>query len=277
MEKIVTCTPIGGLGNQLFILSTALCYAKESKRKLIITNYRETRGIDRVSIRYSYLDNLFSNLKGNVGSIVGSGYTYKVINENGFHYTKLPITEHHVVHIATYFQSYKYFEHDKELLHKVFEFDKYKTDQCSDSIALHFRIGDYKVKPDYHTILNNEYYIKSLRVICDQTGKSDYLIEYACEDIDIDTVNDSIKILVAEFPSLTFKRIDPLLPDWKVMLYMASCRHNIIANSTFSWWGAYLNSNENKIVTYPKKWFGKSAGDLDTRDLFPNEWQQIDH
>ncbi|MFM8313149.1 MAG: alpha-1,2-fucosyltransferase [Deltaproteobacteria bacterium] len=58
------------------------------------------------------------------------------------------------------------------------------------------------------------------------------------------------------------------------MLLMSVCKDNIIANSSFSWWGAYFNSNPNKIVTYPSKWFGPIAGH-DTRDLCPPEWNKI--
>ena len=56
------------------------------------------------------------------------------------------------------------------------------------------------------------------------------------------------------------------------MIYLSSCQHNIIANSTFSWWGAYLNQNKHKIVTYPSIWFGFNAN---TSDLFPTDWIKI--
>ena len=58
------------------------------------------------------------------------------------------------------------------------------------------------------------------------------------------------------------------------MLLMSCCNHNIIANSTFSWWGAFLNNSSNKIVTYPDKWFGENIK-KDVSDLFPYEWKCI--
>jgi hypothetical protein len=64
------------------------------------------------------------------------------------------------------------------------------------------------------------------------------------------------------------------LEDWEQLLMMSSCGHNIIANSTFSWWGAYLNSNPDKIVCYPETWFGPKA-QHDTLDLFPEDWIKV--
>ena len=64
--------------------------------------------------------------------------------------------------------------------------------------------------------------------------------------------------------------------DWQQMLVMSCCHHNIIANSSFSWWGAYLNKNIRKIVCYPSKWFGPKTQHHDTSDLCPEEWTKID-
>jgi len=59
------------------------------------------------------------------------------------------------------------------------------------------------------------------------------------------------------------------------MISMSCCTHNIIANSTFSWWSAYLNENNDKIVCYPSLWFGNELQNKDTCDLFLDNWKKI--
>lgn len=60
--------------------------------------------------------------------------------------------------------------------------------------------------------------------------------------------------------------------DYEDLILMASCRHNIIANSTFSWWGAWLNTNKNKIVIAPSKWFNNVKTSVDIKDIIPESW-----
>ena len=86
-------------------------------------------------------------------------------------------------------------------------------------------------------------------------------------------INNNISILQEKFPEITFTPRPDGLEDWEELLYMSCCNNHIIANSTFSWWGAFFNPQE-KIVCYPSKWFGPGLNH-DTKDLFPENWIKI--
>jgi hypothetical protein len=97
---------------------------------------------------------------------------------------------------------------------------------------------------------------------------------YFCEESDLGDALEKIQHLVQAFPTFKFVRGNNTLADWEQLLLMSCCHHNIIANSSFSWWGAYFNTHDDKIVCYPSVWFGPAAN-LNTRDLCPPEWMRI--
>ena len=107
--------------------------------------------------------------------------------------------------------------------------------------------------------------------------KNDLYILYFCEENDIVYVNEKITYLKhnTNFKKLTFIKVPNHLDDWEQMILMSLCRHHIIANSTFSWWGAYFGQG-NGIVYYPSKWFGPAFGEKNTYDLFLQKgWKKI--
>ena len=128
----------------------------------------------------------------------------------------------------------------------------------SNTVSLHFRIGDYKANPKNHPILSIDYYKKALKNLISKTKKDSWIICYCCENNDYPEVMHKINVLQKTFLNLNFIRINNILKDWEQMIYMSNCKHNIIANSTFSWWSAYFNKNKEKIVYYPKIWYSNS-------------------
>jgi hypothetical protein len=142
------------------------------------------------------------------------------------------------------------------------------------AVSMHFRIGDYKKIQDFHPLATYEYYERSLEYFKSVHPNKEFNILYFCEDCDIDDVLSIINKLVNKFPMYNFTRGLNTLEDWQQMLLMSCCHHNIIANSSFSWWAAYLNSNKDKIVCYPSVWFGKVAN-IDTRDLCLPDWIRV--
>jgi len=189
--------------------------------------------------------------------------------------------------LVGYFQSPKYFNNYKDTINKILKINtkqylvKQKVkelnifDETIQTISIHFRIGDYLNYTNIYPILNEIYYINALNFILTNNklfGK-DINILYFCEDTDLQYVEQIVSNLELQFP-FKFVRVNSSLTDWEQMLLMSLCNHNIIANSTFSWWAAYLNSNFDKIVCYPKEWF-KPETNKDTTDMFLDDWIPI--
>jgi len=99
---------------------------------------------------------------------------------------------------------------------------------------------------------------------------------YFCEENDNAVVLEMINKLKQKYNNIEFVKVDDTIIDWKQMLIMSCCNHNIIANSSFSWWGAYFNKSVDKIVCYPSKWFGTNLSENDTKDMCPESWHKID-
>lgn len=273
----VTCYIRGGLGNQLFQIFATISYALDNNIKFGFPDYKGVMAIDNVTKRLPHWDNLLINLKPYIKNIKPGTY---MLNERQINkYNKLPSLANNTndIILIGYFQSHKYFQNNKNKILKLIDFSKHKQRfENKDTISMHFRLGDYKINTNAHPIMPVEYYIKALNTIILKTKKDDWVVEYCCENVDIEDVNKKISILSENYPNIVFKRIDNNLEDWEQMIYMSCCKHNIIANSTFSWWSAYLNEDNDKVVCYPSLWVGeKWINDNCMEDLFLKDWNKI--
>ena len=282
-----SCRLQGGLGNQLFQIFTTISYAIEnSKPFFFLNNYQLGNGSNGSTIRYTYWNTFLSVLHPflrNINEIPQLTY----ITENDFKYQVLPNNSTSTCTLLVgYFQSPKYFNNYKDTIYKLLKIDLKKTIiknkilidfNETTYISAHFRFGDYKKYPNIYTLLTETYYKNALNYILKdelKEIKNDIKVLYFCENDSVNEVNEIIVSLKSDFPQITFIRADPQLEDWEQMLLMSLCQHNIIANSTFSWWGAYLNTNPAKIVCYPYQWFSPEAK-KDTSDLFLDDWKKI--
>ena len=177
--NIITTHIMGGLGNQLFQIFTTISYAITNKVKFIFPYSSILK--DPTINRYTYWDSLLESLKmfttfnNNHNTDL---YNFSIFRENGFNYQILPIFQMNTM-IYGYWQSYKYFHDKTDIIFKMIrlrqikesiksEFSRY-FDENLDLISMHFRLGDYKLKQDYHPILPYEYYEKSIHYILEKT------------------------------------------------------------------------------------------------------------
>ena len=276
---MITCYLLGGLGNQLFQIFTVFSYAIDCGNMPIFLNTPTTYGMTN---RITYWNTLLQSLQK--WTSVKINPHLPLLREKQFHYSELPvIKEPFDVRLSGYFQSYKYFEKNKYKILEFIKVYKYKQDlkqrvnfDFHKTISMHFRIGDYKLLQDKHPILPEKYYTNSLRFILDNIKhkKPDMTVLYFYEQSDLLDVDKIITTLIKEFTEVTFVPIGSIFQDWEQLIIMSCCRYNIIANSTFSWWGAYLNNNYDEIVCYPSVWFGPGLTH-NTKDLFPPIWTKI--
>lgn len=279
---MITCNLMGGLGNQLFQIFATISYAINTRNQFKFLNV-STLGSGSTTIRNTFWNSFFSKLKlflyDNIPQPI------HVIREKDFTFNELPIYEmnNNNCLIYGYFQSYKYFHENYEMICRIIGLQKMKEEliqklglngeYLKKCVSMHFRLGDYKKVQYFHPLATYDYYINSLSFIQNKTNET-FNVLYFCEDDDIDDVLETINKLKEEFPDYKFIRGDNTLEDWEQMLFMSCCHHNIIANSSFSWWGAYFNSSSDKIVCYPSVWFGEIAKN-NTKDLCPPEWNKI--
>jgi len=273
---------MGGLGNQLFQIFATISYAIKTRNKFVFHNVK-TLGGGSTTLRFTYWNTFLKRLQPFLINEIGPIH---VIRENSFEYNELPLYEMigRDVLLYGYFQSYKYFQNNYPTISRIIGLGQIKDELLKkmnyddnflkDVISLHFRIGDYKKIQDYHPIMTKEYYHKSLEFINTKCSNTNFTVMYFCEDNDIIQVNETINDLSSKFTNFTFIRGENKLEDWEQMVLMSCCHHNIIANSSFSWWGAYFNVWSDKIVCYPSVWFGEKASH-NTSDLCPDNWNKI--
>ena len=236
----VTNTLCGGLGNMMFQMSAAWAYSRRFGKE-----FRYTQHIG--SLHDSDLS-LFNFVTANFIKC-NKGIEFSLYNETDFSYFPIPQLDGNIS-LEGYFQSSKYFS---DVLTIGMLREKFNCSSKKERYPfIHIRRGDYVGKSNYHTVLPLEYYEGAMSVI-----KSDkYYI-----------VSDDMEWVKANFHHKSFVYFEE--PAINCFQLMASCDRGIIANSTFSWWGAYLSHSPRTYVA-PKNWFGPSGPS--NHDLYEKDW-----
>ena len=174
-----------------------------------------------------------------------------------------------------YFQSEKYFKHIEDTIRSEFTFSDEVREQCEETIkpirekdkivvSLHVRLGDYKMLEHvYVPLVKTDYYQKAIAYLSNEFGEDNlHFIVFSDEPQICKQIFQGENIAYAEGGSQT-----------QDMCLMSICDHNIIANSSFSWWGAWLNNNKDKKVIAPHGWFQPNEKDpKNTKDLYCEDW-----
>lgn len=281
---MLSCKLQGGLGNQLFQIYTTIAHAELTNSKFFFSDAYELKSV--VTDRHTYWNAFLSKLSPFLlDSALIKPENVIIIKEKGFTYSPLSINNQDKIRILSgYFQSPKYFDSHFLSINRLLKMDEHKVRLTNKylklinedkPISMHFRLGDYKKLLNHYVILNAEYYKAALRRVLNKNAET--IVLYFCEEPDLEEVDNMIQNIRMDFPgSIVFLRADPELEDWEQLILMSLCKHNIIANSTFSWWGAYLNTSREKMVVCPLTWFGpKLQQSHDLKDLFPESWIKI--
>jgi hypothetical protein len=181
------------------------------------------------------------------------------------------------LYLQGYWQSERYFEKHADALRKEFAFRNTTTgrnEELADqirqgiSVSLHIRRGDYASDPKtlaYHGLCEPEYYFRAIEYMRGHVPKFRL---FAFSD-DPQWVAGTLK---SRYPEMVVVDHNPGDQSHNDMLLMSLCDHHIIANSSFGWWGAWLNPDTYKIVIAPRKWF---ANGHSTADLIPENWFRL--
>ena len=191
------------------------------------------------------------------------------------------------VNLHDYFQTEKYFKNIEDTIRSDFTFKKEVVDTCKDflstlpeeKIFMHVRRGDYVNHPDQHPALPISYYEESYKKFDDPTVLvfSDDL-EWVKQQEFFQGDNFLISEVDVRYDHLS-DNIDgqgnSLIPFYDLYM-MTQCNGAVIANSSMSWWRAWLQKNTTLPIVAPTPWFGKTAlENIDPKDLIPDDWTQL--
>jgi hypothetical protein len=289
---------IGGLGNQMFQYAFGYATSKENNTRIRL----DVRGFDAYNLREYELGlfNIEENLelkstnsfllnqlngKNNTPLSKGSRKVLRgLLRFTKFYYQEKKdyIFDEGVFNIKvdTYFHGYwqneKYFKKYRKELLEIFTLKNIHSKTIeyqqqiikSEAVSLHIRRGDYVTDAytnSVHGTCDIEYYKRAVTEVLKSKKQAHFFIF----SDDFDWTKGNLDFI----ENKTFIRLESDISDHEEMYLMSQCKYNIVANSSFSWWGAWLNQNSDKKVIAPKKWF--KGGTLNANNLIPDSWVRL--
>lgn len=272
---------LGGLGNQMFQYAFYLAVKKECPTEQILIDLHCFNGY---KLHYGFeLSKIYNNLQATPAKwqdVAKVAYPYPnfktwkygkhilprrttMFVENKFmKYEEycIPSTIGKSCYYDGYWQNEKYFKNITDEIRKTFQFPPFDTEnqkiaqqlQSCISVSMHVRRGDYLTDPLFKGTCQILYYKKAIKYIEDKAAPKLFCIF----SNDIEWCKKEITPLISS-AKVIFVTWNKGHNSFRDMQLMSTCKHNIIANSSFSWWGAWLNHNKDKIVIAPKLWYAK--------------------
>ena len=228
----------GRLGNQLFQIAAVVALGIRNNDRYVFPPWQ-----------YEQDFNLY-------GCFTGPILTTEKYVESHYHYAPIPYSSN--LDVSGYLQSEKYFEDQQDVIRQLL------TPKIGFGIrwgytAIHVRRGDYLNLTKEFIQLDMDYYQRAMEVIKSK--------QYIVFSDDLSWCRNTFK-----GDNITFSDGRSVVEDLSLMI---SCENQIIANSSFSWWAAWLNANPSKNVIAPRRWFGPNLAYNDTKDLIPSGWIMI--
>lgn len=292
---MVTIKLIGGLGNQMFQYATGRAVAHRLGVQLLL----DVSGFAHYDLRRYELDKwaIHASLASpedllragvvaraptwfsRIGRAMGFERPLSSFKEVSLAYDPGILKVAAPIYLDGYWQSDSYFSNVADLLRREFVLkDPVNAANLgmtalicqadASSVSLHIRRGDYVSNPhtaQYHGVCSLDYYRAAIDYLAERVPNPHFFVF----SDDLAWVAENFKL---SHPMTLVDVNDADSGAWDMAL-MKSCSHHIIANSSFSWWGAWLNSASDKIVVAPARWF--SRADQNTRDLIPSTWVRL--
>lgn len=274
----------GGLGNQLFQYAAARNLAEqegaELKLDLLSFHSGQVRNLELSAFNFEPLQASLKEIKQfsrfpqlyRHNPVLFSKLGRHIYREPFYHFDSNFLNLKDPVYLDGFFQSEKYFKAIEDIIRKEFivkaELVKHLTEiinqwKDKETVSVHIRRGDYTQKKylAYHGLLTAEYFNQSIKIISEKINHP----HFCFFSDDINWVKKNINITASHTFISDFTKT--AIEDFYLM---SQCKHNIIANSSFSWWAAWLNNNPKKNIIAPQKWFNEAPHN--TKDLIPNGW-----
>jgi hypothetical protein len=293
MNRLITARYWGGLGNVLFEIAAAIVYAEQLNRRFVFEHYPALPNLDNYSpLSAGMTDKEFAD------SLIE--FSEEEIERN------VPFPENRNIKLTGFYQKYKLFEPMQDHVFDVMGipairssvlakitgtefrerglYGRHTQESNATTISLHIRRGDYEGLQCYFLLLNQYYYKTAIlrmieklepgspiKILCFYETKSALSSMKVIDALKQDTDLNQYSLEYHHFNDI----INGTVTDVEEMAIMSQCDHHVIANSTYSWWAAYINPFATKMVSYPDEYFNHQLFYLSNKGLQVDGWMSI--